>query len=101
MMFGIERSGDRYGVRRIRVRSLASGPGSPHDRTTSGTFAVGDVHGDIKLIVVAWAEGIQAAIFAFKEITSPFWLNEKRLRDLKINLIGDKLAEAARAGRSS
>lgn len=62
-----------------------------------GIFAVGDVHGDIKLITVAWAEGIQAAIYAFKEITSPFWLNEKRLRDLKISLIGDKIAEAARA----
>ncbi len=57
-----------------------------------GIFAVGDVHGDIKLITVAWAEGIQAAIYAFKEITSPYWLNEKRLRDQKIALIGDKIA---------
>ena len=71
------------------------------ETSRSGIFAVGDVHGDIKLVVVAWAEGIQAAIYAFKEITSPFWLNEKRLRDLKINLIGDKLAEAARAGKLS
>ena len=61
-----------------------------------GIFAVGDVHGDIKLITVAWAEGIQAAIHAFKEITSPYWLNEKRLRDHKITLIGDKIAEGAR-----
>ncbi len=61
-----------------------------------GIFAVGDVHGDIKLITVAWAEGIQAAIYAFKEITSPYWLNEKRLRDQKIALIGDKIAQAAR-----
>ncbi len=60
-----------------------------------GIFAVGDVHGDIKLITVAWAEGIQAAIYAFKEITSPFWLNEKRLRDYKIALIGEKIAQAA------
>ena len=60
-----------------------------------GLFAVGDVHGDIKLITVAWAEGIQAAIHAFKEITSPYWLNEKRLRDHKIQLIGQKIAEAA------
>lgn len=60
-----------------------------------GIFAVGDVHGDIKLIAVAWAEGIQAAIYAFKEITSPYWLNEKRLRDLKISLIGEKMAVAA------
>ncbi len=56
---------------------------------------MGDVHGDIKLITVAWAEGIQAAIYAFKEITSPYWLNEKRLRDLKISLIGEKIAEGA------
>ncbi len=62
-----------------------------------GIFAVGDVHGDIKLIAVAWAEGIQAAIHAFKEITSPYWLNEKRLRDHKITLIGEKIAAAATA----
>jgi thioredoxin reductase len=60
-----------------------------------GIFAVGDVHGDIKLITVAWAEGIQAAIYAFKEITSPYWLNEKRLRDHKIALIGEKMSRAA------
>jgi thioredoxin reductase (NADPH) len=64
-----------------------------------GIFAVGDVHGDIKLIAVAWAEGIQAAIHAFKEITSPYWLNERRLRDNKIALIGEKIAQAARVRR--
>jgi thioredoxin reductase len=62
-------------------------------------FAVGDVHGDIKLIAVAWAEGIQAAIHAFKEITSPYWLNEKRLKDHKIALIGEKIARAASSAR--
>jgi len=61
-----------------------------------GIFAVGDVHGEIKLITVAWAEGIQAAIHAFKEITSPYWLNEKRLHDNKIALMGDKISAAAR-----
>ena len=61
-----------------------------------GVFAVGDVHGDIKLIVVAWAEGIQAAIYAFKEITSPYWLSEKRLHDQKITMIGEKISQAAR-----
>jgi thioredoxin reductase len=30
-------------------------------------------------------------------ITSPYWLNEKRLRDNKIALIGDKISKAARA----
>ena len=62
-----------------------------------GIFAVGDVHGDIKLITVAWAEGIQAAIHAFKEITSPYWLSDKRLHDNKIALMGDKITEAAKA----
>lgn len=60
-----------------------------------GIFAVGDVHGDIKLIAVAWAEGIQAAIHAFREITSPYWLNEKRLHDNKLALIAERLSEAA------
>lgn len=69
------------------------------ETSRQGIFAVGDVHGDIKLIAVAWAEGIQAAIHAFKEITSPYWLNEKRLKDHKIALIGAKIAKAARATR--
>ena len=67
-----------------------------YETSRRGIFAVGDVHGDIKLIAVAWAEGIQSAIYAFKEITSPFWLNEKRLRDSKVALIGEKIAQAAR-----
>ena len=66
-----------------------------YETSRRGVFAVGDVHGDIKLITVAWAEGIQAAIYAFKEITSPYWLNEKRLRDHKVALIGEKIAQAA------
>lgn len=66
-----------------------------YETSRKGVFAVGDVHGDIKLVAVAWAEGIQAAIYAFKEITSPYWLNEKRLRDMKISLIGEKIAEDA------
>lgn len=66
-----------------------------YETSRAGIFAVGDVHGDIKLIAVAWAEGIQAAIYAFKEITSPYWLNEKRLRDQKITMIGEKITQAA------
>ncbi|MBC8354715.1 MAG: NAD(P)/FAD-dependent oxidoreductase [Planctomycetes bacterium] len=66
-----------------------------YETSRRGIFAVGDVHGDIKLIAVAWAEGIQAAIYAFKEITSPYWLNEKRLHDHKIALIGEKMSHAA------
>ena len=46
---------------------------------------------------VGYDEGIQAAIYAFKEITSPYWLNEKRLRDQKIAMIGDKISQAARS----
>lgn len=68
------------------------------ETSRQGIFAVGDVHGDIKLIAVAWAEGIQAAIHAFHEITSPYWLNEKRLKDHKIALIGEKIASAAARG---
>lgn len=60
-----------------------------------GIFAVGDVHGDIKLVTVAWAEGIQAAIYAFKEISSPYWLSERRMQDRKIAMIGEKLSQAA------
>ena len=48
----------------------------------------------MELIAVAWAEGIQAAIYAFKEISSPYWLNEKRLKDQKIKLINEKMAAA-------
>lgn len=81
----------------VRLNDDGSIAIDPYFETSrKGIFAVGDVHGDIKLITVAWAEGIQAAIHAFKEITSPYWLNEKRLRDHKITLIGEKIAEAAR-----
>ena len=71
------------------------------ETSREGIFAVGDVHGDIKLITVAWAEGIQAAIYAFKEITSPYWLNEKRLRDYKIAMIGEKISRAATQRRET
>ncbi|MGD9855270.1 MAG: NAD(P)/FAD-dependent oxidoreductase [Planctomycetaceae bacterium] len=80
----------------VRLNENGSIAIDPYFETSrKGIFAVGDVHGDIKLVTVAWAEGIQAAIYAFKEITSPYWLNEKRLRDLKISLIGEKLAADA------
>lgn len=83
----------RLDVRLNEDGSIAIDP--YYETSRHGIFAVGDVHGDIKLVAVAWAEGIQAAIYAFKEITSPYWLNEKRLRDHKITLIGEKIAEAA------
>jgi thioredoxin reductase (NADPH) len=84
---------DRLGVKLNADGSIAVDP--YFETSRKGTFAVGDVHGDIKLVTVAWAEGIQAAIYAFKEITSPYWLNEKRLRDMKISLIGEKIATDA------
>jgi thioredoxin reductase (NADPH) len=84
---------ERLNVRLNDDGSIAIDP--YYETSRRGIFAVGDVHGDIKLITVAWAEGIQAAIYAFKEITSPYWLNEKRLRDQKITLIGEKITAAA------
>lgn len=63
------------------------------ETSRAGIFAVGDVHGDIKLIPVAWAEGIQAALYAFREIRSPHWLNEKRLHDQKIAILREKIAQ--------
>ena len=80
----------------IRLNDDGSIAIDPYFETSRrGIFAVGDVHGDIKLITVAWAEGIQAAIYAFKEITSPYWLNEKRMRDYKLVMIGEKMTQAA------
>ena len=90
---------ERLAVRLNEDGSIAIDP--YFETSRQGIFAVGDVHGDIKLIAVAWAEGIQAAIHAFKEITSPYWLNEKRLRDNKIALIGDKITQAARKRKTS
>jgi thioredoxin reductase (NADPH) len=90
---------ERLAVRLNEDGSIAIDP--YFETSRQGIFAVGDVHGDIKLITVAWAEGIQAAIHAFKEITSPYWLNEKRLRDNKIALIGDKITQAARKQKPS
>jgi thioredoxin reductase (NADPH) len=87
----------RLGLRLNEDGSIAIDP--YYETSRRGIFAVGDVHGDIKLITVAWAEGIQAAIYAFKEITSPYWLNEKRLRDQKITMIGEKITQAAVAGK--
>jgi len=87
---------------RLKLNEDGSIAIDPYFETSrEGIFAVGDVHGDVKLIAVAWAEGIQAAIHAFKEITSPYWLNEKRLRDNKIALIGEKITKAARSRKVS
>jgi thioredoxin reductase (NADPH) len=101
VQIGFLSSGELFERMQLRKNSDGSlAVDAYYETSRGGIFAVGDVHGDIKLIVVAWAEGIQAAIYAFKEITSPYWLNEKRLRDLKIALIGEKLAEAASRQRT-
>jgi thioredoxin reductase len=83
----------RLGLRLKEDGSIAVDP--YFETSRSGIFAAGDVHGDIKLIPVAWAEGIQAALYAFREISSPHWLNEKRLHDQKIALLREKLGQAA------
>lgn len=84
---------ERLAIRLNDDGSIAIDP--YYETSRPGIFAVGDVHGDIKLIAVAWAEGIQAAIYAFHEITSPYWLNEKRMRDYKLVMIGEKMTQAA------
>ena len=88
---------ERLAIRLNEDGSIAIDP--YFETSRPGIFAVGDVHGDIKLVTVAWAEGIQAAIYAFKEITSPYWLNEKRLQDYKLVMIGEKMTKAA-SGKS-
>jgi len=90
---------ERLDVRLNDDGSIAIDP--YYETSRHGIFAVGDVHGDIKLVTVAWAEGIQAAIYAFKEISSPYWLNEKRLRDHKITMIGEKITRAASTKKPS
>lgn len=84
---------ERLAIRLNDDGSIAIDP--YYETSRRGIFAVGDVHGDIKLVAVAWAEGIQAAIYAFREITSPYWLSERRLRDYKMALIGEKMTRAA------
>ncbi|MEE2637615.1 MAG: hypothetical protein VYE68_10315 [Acidobacteriota bacterium] len=43
----------------------------PYYETSRRGISFGDVHGDIKLSAVAWVEGGQAALYAFKEIAGP------------------------------
>jgi len=41
-----------------------------------GVFACGDLVGDVKLIAVACAQGIIAAISTFNSIKKPYWLSK-------------------------
>jgi thioredoxin reductase len=40
-----------------------------------GVYAAGDITGEIRLIAIACAEGITAAINAFEELKQPYWLH--------------------------
>lgn len=40
-----------------------------------GIFAAGDITGEVRIIAVACAEGITAAIHAFEQIKQPYWLH--------------------------
>jgi ferredoxin/flavodoxin---NADP+ reductase len=46
------------------------------ETSIEGVFAAGDLVGDVKLISVACAEGIIAAVKTFNEIKKPYWLNK-------------------------
>ena len=102
MQIGFLSAKETFEQLRVKLNEDGSISIDPYFETSRrGIFAVGDVHGDVKLIAVAWAKGIQAAIHPFKEITSSYLLNEKRLRDNKIALIGEKIAQAARSRKRS
>jgi thioredoxin reductase len=49
--------------------------GKNYETSMAGVFAAGDVTGEVKLIAVACAEGIEAAISAFSSIKKPYWLH--------------------------
>lgn len=40
-----------------------------------GVFAAGDITGEVRIIAVACAEGIVAAVHAFEDIKKPYWLH--------------------------
>jgi ferredoxin/flavodoxin---NADP+ reductase len=58
---------DKSGMIKVNERQETSIP---------GVFAAGDLVGDVKLIAVACAEGIMAAIHTFETIKKPYWLNK-------------------------
>jgi len=45
------------------------------ETNVDGVFAAGDLTGEVKLIAVACAEGIIAAVNTFNSIRKPYWLN--------------------------
>ena len=44
------------------------------ETSIKGVFAAGDITGEVKLITVACAEGIVAAVHTFESIKKPYWL---------------------------
>jgi len=54
-----------------------------------------ELAGRVRLVLQHLQQGIHAFKEIVKEIASAYWLNEKRLRDHKITLIGEKSAHAA------
>ncbi len=45
-----------------------------YETNIKGVFAAGDLNGEVKLIAVASARGIQAAIQTFSSIKKPYWI---------------------------
>jgi thioredoxin reductase (NADPH) len=45
-----------------------------YETSIKGVFAAGDLNGEVKLIAVASARGIQAAINSFSSIKKPYWI---------------------------
>jgi len=46
-----------------------------YETSISGVFAAGDVNGEVKVIAVACARGIEAAVHTFSSIKKPYWLS--------------------------
>ncbi len=46
-----------------------------------GVYAAGDITGAPKQIVVAVAHGSIAAMTAFEDLTSPYWLKQEQAKD--------------------
>jgi len=46
-----------------------------YETSIPGVFAAGDVNGEVKVIAVACARGIEAAVHTFSSIKKPYWLS--------------------------